>query len=191
MKPLGISSGIRWCEVTNMCIPDFLSIVSIGLSAVAAGFSIWSFFAERNRTRSEATIHAFDELQTIVFCNDDLSLKVIKLEDAESYVQHHSENENLKLVEFKNQWDTITARLSLLEHFSVGINYHTYDLKVLNAMAGNLMIKIWDNLQPIVKHKRNQDDGKDNYKEFEKMVENIKHFRSRKVVKNRILGKGN
>ena len=53
------------------------------------------------------------------------------------------------------------------------------------------MIKIWDNLQPIVKHKRNQDDGKDNYKEFEKMVENIKHLRSKKVVKNRILGKGN
>lgn len=166
-------------------------IITLILAAIAAVFSVWSFFLERNRNRREATIHAFDELQTIVFCNDDLSLKVIKLEDAESYVQHHSENENLKLVEFKNQWDTITARLSLLEHFSVGINYHTYDLKVLNAMAGNLMIKIWDNLQPIVKHKRNQDDGKDNYKEFEKMVENIKHLRSRKVVKNRILGKGN
>lgn len=165
-------------------------IITLILAAIAAVFSVWSFFLERNRNRREATIHAFDELQTIVFRNDDLSLKDIKLKDAESYVQHHREDENLKLVEFKNQWDTITARLSLLEHFSVGINLHAYDLIALNAMAGNLMIKVWDNLQPIIMDKRNRADGKDNYKEFEKMVENLKRLRSRKAVKNRILGKG-
>ena len=167
----------------------WFDIAALAISVIAAGFSIGSFFLERTRNRREATIHAFDKLQTEILGNDDLSLNKITPELAGSYVHKHKEFKNSKA--YNDQWRTLTEKLALLEHFSVGINYHTYDLKVLNAMAGNLMIKIWDNLQPIVKHKRNQDDGKDNYKEFEKMVENIKHLRSRKVVKNRILGKGN
>lgn len=163
-------------------------IITLILATIAALFSIWSFFLERTRNRREATIHAFDKLQTEILGNDDLSLNKITPELAESYVYKHEEFKNSKA--YNDQWRIITEKLALLEHFSVGINYRTYDLKVLNAMAGNLIIRVWNNLQPIVKRKRGQDDGKDNYKEFEKMVENLKRLRNGNAIRNRILGKG-
>ncbi len=163
-------------------------IITLILATIAALFSIWSFFLERTRNRREATIHAFDKLQTEILGNDDLSLNKITPELAGSYVHKHKEFKNSKA--YNDQWRTLTEKLALLEHFSVGINYHTYDLKVLNAMAGNLMIKIWDNLQPIIMDKRHRPDGKDNYKEFEKMVENLKRLRNGNAIRNRILGKG-
>ena len=160
-----------------MCNPDFLSIVSIALSAVAAGFSIWSFFAERNRTRSEATIHAFDELSKNIFDKSDTDLDTISQEDAKKFVQQHtSEGQD---EEQKRQWDDITKKLALLEHFCVGINLKTYDKKALNAMAGNLMLKLWENLKPIIEYKRSKDNGKANYAEFEKAVDKLQSLRSK------------
>ena len=50
---------------------NWVDIIALLLSAVAAGFSIWSFFVERKRNRREATIHAFEELEKTVFLQDD------------------------------------------------------------------------------------------------------------------------
>ena len=143
-----------------MCNPDILSIVSIALSVVAAVFSIWSFFAERNRARSEATIHSFDELSKNIFDKSDTDLDTISQENAKKFVQQHAAEKQDE--EQKRQWDDITKKLALMEHFCVGINLKTYDKKALNAMAGNLMLKLWENLQPIIEYKRSKNHEKSN-----------------------------
>lgn len=46
-----------------------LSILSLLIALAAFFFSVWQFFAERTRSRREATIRAFDELEEAVFSN--------------------------------------------------------------------------------------------------------------------------
>ena len=49
----------------------WFDIAALAISVIAAGFSIGSFFLERNRVRREATIHAFEDLEKEVFSQDD------------------------------------------------------------------------------------------------------------------------
>lgn len=59
---------------------NWTDVVAIVLSAVAAGFSIWSFFLERNRNRQEATIRAFEELEKEVFQSEDYQSTPFEIE---------------------------------------------------------------------------------------------------------------
>ena len=101
MKPHGISSGIRWCEGAM----NWVDIIALLLSAVAAGFSIWSFFVERKRNRREATIHAFEELEKTVFLQDDYT-------SAPAEAKKEAEEHKLG-----RAWKRGTEYLSRIEHF--------------------------------------------------------------------------
>mgnify|MGYP004483412323 CR=1 FL=1 len=157
---------------------DIIAIISVALSAVAAGFSLWSFFLERNRNRSESTIHAFDALQEKAFGRDEVSINSISADKAKLIVHNYITYTHDET--YKKQWRDLTKNLALLEHFAVGVNLKTYDLKTLNAMAGNMMIEMWNSLTPIIEYKRSKQNGKKNYYEFQKMVEDIIQYRRRK-----------
>lgn len=154
-----------------------LSVLAIIISGIAAGFSIWSFFDERKRNRREATIHAFDFFQETAFCKEHGKLTINNLpeEDAVSIVRIHEEQQENEST--KEEWKEITRQMALLEHFAVGVNTKTYDIEVLNKMAGNLLIKMQKSLSPIIQYKQKQTDGEKNYAEFEEMVKNLKKMR--------------
>ncbi len=149
--------------------------VTLALSLGAAIFSIWSFFFERKRNMREATIHAFDTLEDTVFNAESGALNKILREDAQTIVTSLRADPNDMWV--SPRLKNISKKLALIEHFAVGVNFGTYDVTVVNAMAGNMLISMWYSLEPIIMYKRENEGDAGNYKELEKMICSIKEKR--------------
>lgn len=81
---------------------NWTDVVAIVLSAVAAGFSIWSFFLERNRNRQEATIRAFEELEKEVFQSEDYQSTPFEIETG-----------------YEGAKDMLVAQVDLIQRISV------------------------------------------------------------------------
>ena len=112
---------------------DWLAVI---IAIAALVFSILQFFCERNRNRKEATIHAFDQLESSPFISKLFSVSKSTIDN---YVRDKEDNGYVSGTE----WDAINRALPLLEHFAVGINNKVYDMAVLNAMAGNKLISVY------------------------------------------------
>ena len=148
------------------------------LSAAAFVFSVWQFFFERNRNRKEATIYAFDKLEE---SEAVLFLFEVKKPEIDTLVRWRTNLNSTKGLTGKKaeEWELLSKALPLIEHFAVGINSKVYDLKTLNSMAGNQLIRTWDNCEELIEHKRNGADKKKNYSEFEKMVNSLVKLRNK------------
>jgi hypothetical protein len=68
----------------------------------------------------------------------------------------------------------ITEYLSLMERFSVGINFKVYNFKVFQRMAGRATIKQWDKLYPVIESRRKKNDRKYLFSDFELLVKKLK-----------------
>ena len=140
-------------------------IFALLLSAVAAGFSIWSFFVERKRNRREATIHAFEELERAVFVKDDYTSAPA---DAKKEAEEHK---------LGRAWRRGTEFLLRIEHFCVGVQTRAFDLDTLNRLAGGYFINQYENWRPIIEQKRSDDGSMKHYNEFEDVVNELKKKR--------------
>ena len=149
---------------------DFLAIV---LSAIAFLFSVLQFLAERKRCRKEATIHAFDQLET---SEDILFLLKQKKEDIDPMVKEKEANCNFE----NDAWKSLSRALPLIEHFAVGINTGIYDKVTLNRMAGNQIISTYLACEELIKYKRTGWGKGKNYTEFEKMARDLRSYRKRR-----------
>ena len=149
---------------------DWLAII---ISIGALAFSIWQFFVERIRNRKEATIHAFDDLEDNASFTCLLSLSQSEINDLVVRQKKHDER-------IKKEWTSVCEALARIEHFAVGINAKVYDLKTLNAMAGNQIIKTFNSCDNLLTYKRSGIGKENNYAEFEKMVRSLKKYRERK-----------
>jgi hypothetical protein len=152
------SAGVR-------CDMNWTDIVALVFSAIAAVFSIWSFFLERNRVRREATIHAFEELEKEVFLQNDYTTLPLR---AKREVEEHK---------FGVAWRRGTKLLSRIEHFCVGVQAKAFDLDTLNRLAGGYFINQYENWKPIIEQKRLDDHSMNHYNEFEDVVNKLKKKR--------------
>lgn len=162
------------CEVIVAFLRETLAdwtAVVISISALI--FSMKQFYYERNRNRKEATIHAFDQLES---SNSIKYLFSCSQKDIESLVQRYEQAD----IRNKDNWDLISGSLPLLEHFAVGINSGIYDLETLNRMAGNKIISVHNNCSKLLQHKRIGVGNEKNYSEFDNMVDRLKELRSTK-----------
>lgn len=150
-----------------------LDVLSIIISGCAFVFSLWSFVSERNRGRKEATIHAFDDLEEKICSKEYGELQKLDGAMVSKIVEGHERNNSLE----QPKWDEITKGLALIEHFAVGVNAKVYDAETLNSMAGNFMIRLYNTLFPIIEQKQKSPDGKNNYKQFEQMMKELKCLR--------------
>lgn len=143
---------------------------AVAISILAFFFSLKQFYYEKNRNRKEATIHAFDQLES----NESIKyLFSCSQRDIDSLVKRHTQGDN----RIKDEWDLISSSLPLLEHFAVGINSRIYDLKTLNRMAGNKIIAVYNNCSKLLQHKRLGIGNEKNYKELENMIVRLKKLR--------------
>lgn len=147
------------------CAMNWVDIIALLLSAVAAGFSIWSFFVERKRNRREATIHAFEELEKTVFLQDDYTSAP---EEAKKEAEEHK---------LGRAWKRGTEYLSRIEHFCVGVQAKAFDLDTLNRLAGGYFINQYEKWLPIIEQKRSDDGSMKHYDEFEDVVDELKKKR--------------
>lgn len=148
-------------------LADWTAVV---ISIFALIFSMKQFYYERNRNRKEATIHAFDQLES----NESIEyLFSCSKNDIDSLVKRHKQSDN----RIKDEWNLISSSLPLLEHFAVGINSEIYDLETLNRMAGNKMITVHNNCSKLLQHKRIGTGNEKNYLELEDMIVRLKKLR--------------
>lgn len=143
----------------------WFDIAALAISVIAAGFSVGSFFSERNRVRKEATIHAFEDLEKEVFLQEDY---VSAPAEAKKEAEEHK---------LGRAWKRGTEFLSRIEHFCVGVQAKAFDLDTLNRLAGGYFIKQYENWRPIIEQKRSDDGSMKHYNEFEDVVSELKKMR--------------
>lgn len=163
-------------------LKEIISIEGFALvfSGLAIIISLAQFFSERNRSRKEATIHAFDELEENVFFKKHYKKLVIKA--GEEYALSGKPESD------KEKWNEATLALSRIEHFAVGVNTNVYDLKTLNRMAGGFIIEEFSRWKPIIETKRIQAPNSKHYDEFETMYISLKKLRG---IDNNIVSEKN
>ena len=150
-----------------------MDIVALCLSIAAFAFSLIQFYMERTRNRSEATIHAFDELEDSVFGTLDYQKMNIErtltfhVMDAESTVKSTGENP------LNKEWEQLTVYLARIEHFAVGVNSRVYDIGILRRMGKTYLKTQWNKLLPIIEQKRRENNTTVIYSEFERMIKSL------------------
>ena len=120
-----------------------LSIIAICLSVVSGAFAFYTFIWTARRDRKQATLEAFNRLQTEVF----------------DFLNMYTPSEIAKICENTRSADykTISAYLARIEHFCVGLNQGIYDKETFFALAhgyfdGQMLQK---RIKPII-DKKNQ-----------------------------------
>ena len=157
-------------EIIAFLGENLVDWMAVAISIFALIFSMKQFYYERSRNRKEATIHAFDQLES----NESIKfLFSCSQGDIDSFVKRHEQTDN----RIRDQWDLISEALPLLEHFAVGINSKIYDLEILNRMAGNKIITVYNNCSKLLQHKRIGVGNEKNYSELENMVDRLKKLR--------------
>lgn len=160
-------------EIIAFLGDNLVDWMAVAISIIALIFSMKQFYYERSRNRKEATIHAFDQLES----NESIKfLFSCSQGDIDSFVKRHEQTDN----RIRDKWDLISGALPLLEHFAVGINSEIYDLETLNRMAGNKIITVYNNCSKLLQHKRIGVGNEKNYSEFQKMVARLVKLRKLK-----------
>ena len=137
-----------------------LSIIAIVISVVSF---LWTWYVHKKgleRERRQATLDAFNVLQCQVL--DPLSgyTKGTIAEIAK----------NPRSPEYKE----LSKLLARCEHFAVGVNQEIYDLETVRRLAGEYLIVIYGNLEPLIQKKREILKNEARYKEFEQLVNSLK-----------------
>ena len=98
-----------------------LSIIAIVFSVISGGFALYTFYWTAARDRKQATLEAFNRLQTEVF--DKLNL--YRPAEIKAICQDNKSDEYKK----------ISGYLARIEHFCVGLNQGIYDKETFYALA--------------------------------------------------------
>lgn len=138
-----------------------ISVVSAVISIVAIAVSVWIYFATVIHDRKEATLEAFNRLQSEVLDNINL---LTKSQISELSRNTHSE-----------KYKEVSSYLARIEHFCVGINTHIYDLNIVKRMAGKYFIGLYDKCLPMIEKKRNINKTDKHYNEFQSTVEKLEY----------------
>lgn len=118
-----------------------LSIIAIAFSLVSGLFSLYSFLWTARRDRKEATLEAFNRLQTEVF--DKLNMYT-PAEIEEICTDHKC-----------HKYKELSGYLARIEHFCVGLNQRIYDRNTFFALAHGYFDgdQIRNRLAPLLKTK--------------------------------------
>jgi DNA-binding transcriptional MerR regulator len=121
--------------------------------------SVWAFYAPYRRQQKQATIEFYQEIS---MCSLELRKELRK---------HNTIKSEDDVGELQK---CITDYLSLMERFSVGINFKVYNFKVFCRMAGRATIKQWDKLYPVIKSRRTKNERTYLFTDFERLVKKLR-----------------
>ena len=128
-----------------------ISLVSVGLALGSAVFSLITYIKNIRHDRRQATLEAFNRLQSEVF--DPLN-KIQPKEIAE--LAQHPRSEDYK---------TVSGYLARLEHFCVGVQQSIYDKKTVYELAhgyldGNVIKR---RIEPFLEQKNKHAENDEDY----------------------------
>lgn len=137
------------------------NIISVIISSFALALSFYQFYRNNDRNKKEATLNAYKELQT------------------EFSIIEQTEDKFETMLRGSEDWGKITKCLANIENFCVGINTGIYDINVLNRVGGGFFIEKFQILKPIIQRKREKENSKKIYEEFEKTVDELRKKRKK------------
>jgi len=161
-----------------MCIcngNDNLDRLAVIISICALVFSFGQFLFDTCRSRREATIRTFDELEENVFSKSDYK-EVRAKSNSDDCIEVGDEKTPARKL--------ASVYLSRIEHFAVGVNSGVYSLGILNRMAGGYMIEQYNDWKEYIDFKRESDSNGKYYDEFELLVNKLIKIRKRKSLFN-------
>ena len=98
-----------------------LSIIAVAISVASCGFALFTFLWTAKRDRRQATLEAYNRLQTEVFDN----LNAYRPDEIRTICADN------KSADYKK----ISGYLARIEHFCVGINQGIYDKNTFYALS--------------------------------------------------------
>ena len=128
-----------------------LSIIAIVLSIVSGIFSFYTFRWSVKHDRKQATLEAFNRLQSEVF--DNLNK------------YSPSEIRDICTDTKSGEYKTISGYLARIEHFCVGINADIYDRKTFYALAHGYFdgYQLRKRIEPLIESKNQSKNSKELY----------------------------
>lgn len=137
-----------------------ISIISMVVSIISVGVSIAIYCYGIRREKKQATLDAFNILQTQVLDRLNCYRKYDIDEIAEDI---HSPD-----------YQDISGLLARCAHFAVGVNSGIYDFKTVRRLAGRYIIHLYDKLEPLIEKKRALNHSERHYQEFECFVNKLR-----------------
>ena len=118
-----------------------LSVMAIILSFFSGIFAVYTFFWTSKRDRKQATLEAYNRLQTEVF----------------DYLNTYTPSEVCDICEDvkSSEYKEISGYLARIEHFCVGINKKIYDEDTFYALAHGYFdgVALRKRIEPIIESK--------------------------------------
>ncbi len=141
-------------------------VLALAVSVFALVLTLVQYLKDNSRTKNEATLDAYNELQDSTFSKLNCILR--ELDDCKD------ERGRLKIDRNNQRWEEITNCLAKIERFSVGVNSGIYSIKIVRRVSGGYMVRLHEELSLIIEDKTNQNisEGK-HYNEFEALVREL------------------
>ena len=126
-----------------------LSIIAIVLSVISGGFSLYSFVWTARRDRKQATLEAYNRLQTEVF--DNLN------------TYRPDEIRNICVDNKSADYKKVSGYLARIEHFCVGLNQGIYDKNTFYALSHGYFDghQIRKRIEPVIESKNSSKNSKE------------------------------
>ena len=146
-----------------MDISDIIATIALGVSIISAICAVIVYFKGLKRERKQATLDAFNDLQTQVL--DELAgytptaIRVIA--------------ENHRKKDTKQQYNHCKTLIARIEHFAIGIEEKIYEYKTADKLAAEHLIFLYNKVSPIIEAARESAKGKNTYIHFEKLVNRL------------------
>ena len=121
---------------------EILSVVALVISIISCGITLYTFFWTARRDRKQATLDAFNKLQTEAFDK----LNQYKLAEILEISKHPQSKE----------YNEVGVLIARIEHFCVGVNTHIYDRKTVFLLAHGYLDsnKLLSRIEPIIDKKK-------------------------------------
>ena len=152
---------------------DVISFISMLVALASIAFSISTYYLCSKREKKQATLEAYNKLQSEALDTLNLYTRKNIAEIAE----------NPRSPEYKE----LSSLLARCEHFSVGVNEGIYDKKVLKKLSGRYFISLFEKLEPMILKKRSMGHQERYYESFELLAKAFEKRLLKQTAKNRSL----
>lgn len=140
----------------------YISIAALITSIVSILVSVAIYWLGIRREKKQATLDAFNLLQTQVL-------------DRLNYYRKYDIDEIAEDIHSADYKD-ISGLLARCAHFAVGVNTGIYDEKTVRRLAGRYIIALYDKMEPMIEKKRALNKSERHYEEFEILTDSMRKY---------------
>ena len=148
---------------------EFWTMIATSAAAIIAAIALLNTYRSQkkalDRERKQATIEAFNLLQTEVL--DNLA-NVTKKDTRTAAEQHLMSDEDRKV------YNDFRVQIARLEHFAVGIREETYDFEIFYKLGGVHVMFLYERMEPIIEESRKNSHDIVPFQTFEWLYKQIK-----------------